>query len=263
MTHTYTHNHTHTHTHTYTHDSFLIQGLQTRTFFFSDETLAQLKGEVMARIHHQQQQQQSSTSSSNGTAPAAHAHAHAAPSSNGTAFPPPTAPIAATAPAFVSTNDVLCAAVWKAIQGLKSRRSGPSVVHVNVDVRHNLFTTPVSENACFYWGNGVLQCAATDSDPAASPLSTLSKAIRGAIAGFDGAAVAAHIGRLKKKVGGGLGWGGEAIALGVLPALFCVFPSSHHLQQQTTKTKQTKKRTNVTHNKNYMMITIVIITPTK
>ena len=52
----------------------------------------------------------------------------------------------------------------------------------------------------FYWGNGVLQCAAHDPDPAGAPLPRLSRAIRGAIAGFDEDAVAGFVGYLKKKV---------------------------------------------------------------
>lgn len=166
-----------------------MQGLETRTFFFPDAKTAEMKATVMRRIKQQPQQQDSNKSSNtkDDTVPAA----------SGVPLPAP--------PAFVSTNDVLCAAVWKAVQGLKSRPAGPSVVHVNVDVRGMLTLNPSPPTdddiaASFYMGNGVLQCTARDDDPACSPLPTLSRAIRRAISDFDTDRVAAHIGFLKKKV---------------------------------------------------------------
>lgn len=121
---------------------------------------------------------------------------------------------------FVSTNDVLSAHVWQAIQSLKARRQGRSVAHVNVCLRNRLIypsclldddddedeaiatmTSAAAGASPFYWGNAALQCPAVNNeDPAAASLTVLARTVRDTISASDAEAMAARIGFMRKKV---------------------------------------------------------------
>ena len=119
---------------------------------------------------------------------------------------------------FVSTNDVLSAHVWQAIQSLKARRQGRSVAHVNVCLRNRLIypscllddddedeaiatmTSAAAGASPFYWGNAALQCPAVNEDPAAASLTVLARTVRDTISASDAEAMAARIGFMRKKV---------------------------------------------------------------